>query len=293
MLAVHLASGGRGFGPGLARDGGPHRLRRRRRRGLGPAATAAGAMIRPVQGEDMSTQGPFRLDGRVAAVIGAGSGIGEAVAVGAARAGARVVCLDLEARQGGSRSRRRLRPRAVQARRGIDIRRGGGRRSRPSTTSERHGRLDVVVCTPSINVRKTDPRLHRRGARPRPRPQHEGQLQRAARGGPHHDRAAQRQHRALLVDPIAGRRARPGRLRRDQGRHRPARAHRRRGVRAQRRARQRGRSRRDRDAAHRADQGQQGVVRGLRGQERLQPVGASRTRWSARRCSSPRTPPAT
>ena len=44
----------------------------------------------------MSTQGPFRLDGRIAAVIGASSGIGEAVAVACARAGAHVMCLDLD-----------------------------------------------------------------------------------------------------------------------------------------------------------------------------------------------------
>lgn len=37
----------------------------------------------------------FRLDGQVVAVIGAGSGIGAACAVGAARQGARVVCLDV------------------------------------------------------------------------------------------------------------------------------------------------------------------------------------------------------
>ena len=37
----------------------------------------------------------FRLDGKVVAVIGAGSGIGRAVALGAARQGARVACLDI------------------------------------------------------------------------------------------------------------------------------------------------------------------------------------------------------
>jgi len=37
----------------------------------------------------------FRLDGRTVAVIGAGSGIGAAVAHAVARQGGRAVCLDL------------------------------------------------------------------------------------------------------------------------------------------------------------------------------------------------------
>ena len=39
----------------------------------------------------------FGLDGRIVAVIGAGSGIGEAIAIGAAGQGAIVSCLDLDA----------------------------------------------------------------------------------------------------------------------------------------------------------------------------------------------------
>ncbi|MEO2195775.1 MAG: SDR family NAD(P)-dependent oxidoreductase, partial [bacterium] len=39
----------------------------------------------------------FGLDDQVAAVIGAGSGIGEAVALGCARQGATVRCLDVDA----------------------------------------------------------------------------------------------------------------------------------------------------------------------------------------------------
>jgi NAD(P)-dependent dehydrogenase (short-subunit alcohol dehydrogenase family) len=43
----------------------------------------------------MTSPDLFTLDHRVVAVVGAGSGIGEAVARGAARQGARVICLDL------------------------------------------------------------------------------------------------------------------------------------------------------------------------------------------------------
>ena len=39
----------------------------------------------------------FRLDGKTVAVVGAGSGIGRAVAIGAAEQGAYVACLDVHA----------------------------------------------------------------------------------------------------------------------------------------------------------------------------------------------------
>ena len=42
-------------------------------------------------------KGIFDLSGKVAVVVGGGSGIGEAVTIGAARQGAHVVCLDINA----------------------------------------------------------------------------------------------------------------------------------------------------------------------------------------------------
>ena len=45
----------------------------------------------------MTSSTLFRLDGKTAAIIGGGSGIGEAVAIGAAQHGARVVVLDANA----------------------------------------------------------------------------------------------------------------------------------------------------------------------------------------------------
>jgi NAD(P)-dependent dehydrogenase (short-subunit alcohol dehydrogenase family) len=96
----------------------------------------------------------FRLDGKVVAVIGAGSGIGEAVAVAAGAQGAHVACLDLNAENASAVSER--------------ITAGGGRAEAGvmdlsdetqveaglSGLAERHGRLDGLVCTPAINVRK-------------------------------------------------------------------------------------------------------------------------------------------
>jgi NAD(P)-dependent dehydrogenase (short-subunit alcohol dehydrogenase family) len=103
----------------------------------------------------MSTQGPFRLDGRVAAVIGASSGIGEAVAVASARAGAHVVCLDVEGGKAEAVAAR-LRREGLQADAApIDFTRSADVQQALEEIHERHGRLDVVVATPSINVRKT------------------------------------------------------------------------------------------------------------------------------------------
>lgn len=97
----------------------------------------------------------FRLDRKVVAVIGAGSGIGEAVALGAASQGAAAVaCLDVN--EPGAR-------RVADA-----IEKAGGRSTAaPLDIADQqavvaaldavvaaHGRLDGVVCTPAINVRK-------------------------------------------------------------------------------------------------------------------------------------------
>jgi NAD(P)-dependent dehydrogenase (short-subunit alcohol dehydrogenase family) len=97
----------------------------------------------------------FSLEGRVIAVIGAGSGIGEAIALGAADQGAALVaCLDVNqagaaavagriAAQGGK---------AVAA--VLDIADAERTRASLEGLAATHGSLDGLVCTPSINVRK-------------------------------------------------------------------------------------------------------------------------------------------
>ena len=71
------------------------------------------------------TQGLFDLTGKTAAVVGAGSGIGEAVALGCAAQGARVICLDVKrTRRSGSPRKGRLT--GISARRGLDICDGAG-----------------------------------------------------------------------------------------------------------------------------------------------------------------------
>ena len=102
----------------------------------------------------MSMQGPFRLDGRTAAVIGASSGIGEAVAVACARAGAHVTCLDVEGGKADAVAGR-LRREGLQADSDtIDFVQSGAVQIALDEINHRQGRLDIVVATPSINVRK-------------------------------------------------------------------------------------------------------------------------------------------
>ncbi len=99
----------------------------------------------------MSDHGLFSLNGKTAAIIGAGSGIGEAVALGAARQGAAVACLDshdaaaqsVAAKIGGG---------TIAAT--VDIRDAQGVVDAFDAIVRARGRLDIVVCTPSINVRK-------------------------------------------------------------------------------------------------------------------------------------------
>ncbi|HEY7516634.1 MAG TPA: SDR family oxidoreductase, partial [Vicinamibacteria bacterium] len=93
----------------------------------------------------------FRLDGKVAAVIGAGSGIGEAVAVGAGKLGARVVCLDVESKKAEAVARGIGREAEFRT---VDIRDGAAVQAVFDDIKARHDRLDIAICTPSINVRK-------------------------------------------------------------------------------------------------------------------------------------------
>ena len=98
--------------------------------------------------------GLFDLSGKVAAVIGAGSGIGEAVAVGFAAHGAHVACLDVK-----EDAVRRV-VQAIEAQGGsaeaaqLDVTDRAAVERAFDTLHSRRGSLDIVVCTPAINVRK-------------------------------------------------------------------------------------------------------------------------------------------
>jgi len=91
----------------------------------------------------------FDLTGKVTAIVGGASGIGEAVARGAAEMGASVVVLD--ANGAGAQ--------AVASSIGgtsamLDIREADAVRGAFDAIVLMRGSLDIVICTPSINVRK-------------------------------------------------------------------------------------------------------------------------------------------
>ena len=113
----------------------------------------------------MAITGLFDLTGKTIAVIGAASGIGEAVALGCGRQGARVAALDVNEAAVKSVAER-ARAEGLSCEAGlIDIRDGALVEKVFDDIKARHA-LDVVICTPSINVRKpilryTDEELQR------------------------------------------------------------------------------------------------------------------------------------
>jgi NAD(P)-dependent dehydrogenase (short-subunit alcohol dehydrogenase family) len=98
----------------------------------------------------MSQNRLFDLTGKTAAIIGGGSGIGEAVAIGAAKQGADVVILDSNVAAAQAVAAKI--PGAGAAM--LDIRNGSAVSAAFDAIVSERGRLDIVVCTPSINVRK-------------------------------------------------------------------------------------------------------------------------------------------
>ena len=98
----------------------------------------------------MSPNGLFDLSGKTAAIIGGGSGIGEAVAIGAAKQGARVVVFD--ANEAAAQAVAARIPGADAAT--LDVRDGAAVDAALDGIARDRGRLDIVISTPSINVRK-------------------------------------------------------------------------------------------------------------------------------------------
>jgi NAD(P)-dependent dehydrogenase (short-subunit alcohol dehydrogenase family) len=97
----------------------------------------------------------FTLDKRVVAVIGAGSGIGEAIAQGAARQGAEyVACLDVNEAAASHVAAGIAQAGVKSAAQAVDIIDERSIAAAFAAVVDAYGRLDAVVCTPAINVRK-------------------------------------------------------------------------------------------------------------------------------------------
>jgi len=96
----------------------------------------------------------FRLDGRVALVAGAASGIGRAAAHGLAAAGAITICADLN-QQGAASTAAEIHQqnRAAEAI-ALDITDEAAVTAAVQDIQRSHDRLDVLVSTPAVNVRK-------------------------------------------------------------------------------------------------------------------------------------------
>lgn len=96
----------------------------------------------------------FRLDGKIALVVGAASGIGEACAVGFAQFGAHVVAADVDA-EGAKATAARIAEGGGSAEpAAIDVRSTDSVNGVVEGVIGRHGRIDVLLATPAINIRK-------------------------------------------------------------------------------------------------------------------------------------------
>jgi NAD(P)-dependent dehydrogenase (short-subunit alcohol dehydrogenase family) len=96
----------------------------------------------------------FRLDGRAALVVGAGSGIGQASAQALAALGAEVICADVDRATAEATARLIAdaggRAEADQ----VDVAREPDVVRLVSAATERHAALSICVVTPAVNARK-------------------------------------------------------------------------------------------------------------------------------------------
>ena len=98
----------------------------------------------------MNYESMFRLDGQVALVVGAASGIGAAAARGLSAAGATVICADSNAPGADTIASELPRAKAIA----LDVTDSAAVHAAVARIVEEHKRLDVLVSTPAINVRK-------------------------------------------------------------------------------------------------------------------------------------------
>src|SRR3974390_2075338 len=95
----------------------------------------------------------FRLDGRVALVLGAAAGIGKASAEALAALGATVICADKN-KQGVEETSAAISAQCRVETHVLDAGDGDAVNALAAAIDKAHGRLDVAVTTPAIHVRK-------------------------------------------------------------------------------------------------------------------------------------------
>ena len=96
----------------------------------------------------------FRLDGKTIAVIGAGSGIGQAVALGVAQQGGHTICLDINAANAAATAEMIAKAGGSADAGAVDIADETSVRDALANALHQRPGLDGLVCTPAINVRK-------------------------------------------------------------------------------------------------------------------------------------------
>jgi NAD(P)-dependent dehydrogenase (short-subunit alcohol dehydrogenase family) len=96
----------------------------------------------------------FRFDGKTVVVIGAGSGIGRAVALGAAGQGARVACADINGDAAESTAEAIAAAGGAAEHAAVDITDAGATERVLAEFAASAGGIDGLACTPGINVRK-------------------------------------------------------------------------------------------------------------------------------------------
>lgn len=96
----------------------------------------------------------FRLDGRVALVVGGGSGIGQAGAIGLAAFGARCAVADVNG-AGAGETVARIRTNGASADAfDVDVRDSASVDRLVAQVLERHRRIDILLAMPAMNIRK-------------------------------------------------------------------------------------------------------------------------------------------
>jgi NAD(P)-dependent dehydrogenase (short-subunit alcohol dehydrogenase family) len=96
----------------------------------------------------------FRLDGKIALIAGAASGIGQAAARGLAAAGALAICADLNAAGAGQTSDAIRSDGGLGEALALNITDEANVAAAVQGIGQRHGRIDILVSTPAVNVRK-------------------------------------------------------------------------------------------------------------------------------------------